>query len=89
MTIYGTGLTTDHYFNNITDAEGNCVLELEYDESYRIRIEDEDYNLVQFDFLVVDDQHFSFHMSEIEESISLSQSLTCPRISIKTKTSAP
>ncbi|MBU1940915.1 MAG: hypothetical protein KKC68_04005, partial [Candidatus Thermoplasmatota archaeon] len=60
--ITAYGLTTDHNTSGITDEEGICVLELEFDQTYRVLIDIEGYHRVLFDFEVIDDQSFTFHM---------------------------
>jgi len=67
--IIANGRDTDHSASNITDQNGMCVLLLEYDKTYRLRIEQEDYESVLFDFIVIDDQMFSFHVKELETSL--------------------
>jgi len=62
------GRDTDHFDTNFTDSEGFCILRLEYDATYQVTIEVENYHLVMFDFMVIDDQPFTFHMQEEEES---------------------
>jgi hypothetical protein len=64
------GLDTDHNDSGITDDQGVCILELEYDRTYRVTIEEEEFQMVLFDFLVIDDQIFTFHMQEKEGSSS-------------------
>ena len=70
--IVAYGLDTGHNDSNITNEDGFCILELEIDSSYRITIDDvnEDYQIIIFEFLVVDDQPFTFHLQEIEDSSS-------------------
>ncbi|MBW2966294.1 hypothetical protein KY342_04280 [Candidatus Woesearchaeota archaeon] len=70
--IVAHGLDTSHTGSNITNEDGFCVLELEIDSNYRVTIDDvnEEYQIIMFDFLVVDDQPFTFHLQEIEDSIS-------------------
>jgi hypothetical protein len=69
--IVAYGLDTGHNDSNITDDDGFCVLELEIDSNYRVTIDDvnEDYQIIIFDFLVVDDQTFTFQLQEIKDSI--------------------
>ena len=62
--IWAEGLTTDHNDSGLTDDDGICVLELEYDEQYRIHIEFEGFHRILFDFFVNDDQAFTFHMKQ-------------------------
>lgn len=66
------GLDTDHSDSGITDENGLCILELEYDATYRVTIDDENFVKVTFDFLVIDDQTFTFRMQDKEDSISQS-----------------
>jgi hypothetical protein len=66
--INATGRDTDHSASNVTDQNGMCILFLEYDKTYRLRIEQKDYESVLFDFVVLDDQTFSFHVKEVETS---------------------
>lgn len=68
--IFAYGLDTDHNDSNITDDEGFCILELEYDHTFRVTIEAEGFQIVMFDFYVIDDQEFTFHMQEKEDSSS-------------------
>jgi len=72
VTVEAYGRDTDHFDTNITDIDGFCILELEYDATYRVTIEVEGYHLVMFDFKVLDDQPFAFHMMEEEEESSTS-----------------
>ena len=60
--IWAEGLTTDHNDSGLTDNNGICILELEYDQQYRIHIEFEGFHRVLFDFTVIEDQAFTFHM---------------------------
>jgi len=66
--LNATGRDTDHSTSGLTDDEGQCVLQLEYDKTYRISIIEADHESVLFDFVVIDDQVFSFHMKEVETS---------------------
>jgi hypothetical protein len=52
----------------VTDDDGNCVLALEYDKTYRVSIQAGSHESVLFDFVVIDEQAFSFHLKVIEES---------------------
>ena len=52
----------------VTDEDGYCTLTLVIDGEYRVQIEAEGYVLIMYDFVVIDDQSFSFHMQEEEES---------------------
>jgi len=55
---------------NLTDEEGMCVLPMVINIEYRVTIEAEDYHLVKFDFNVVEDQTFKFHMGEADDDSS-------------------
>ena len=66
--IFAQGLDTDHSASNTTDDDGLCVLELEYDATYRVTIEVDAFQMVLFDFVAIDDQTFTFHLQEEEES---------------------
>lgn len=79
--VFAAGLDTDHNASAYTDEEGFVMLELEIDSSYRITIEHDDYNNVLFDFIVVDDQYFSFHMEETVESVL--QDLAAPSYQVR------
>jgi hypothetical protein len=67
--LTATGRDTEHSTSGITDDDGRCVLGLEYDKTYRVSILQANFESVLFDFVVIDDQTFSFHMKEIEVSI--------------------
>jgi hypothetical protein len=66
--LNATGRDTDHYTSGVTDDEGNCILQLEFDKTYRVSVQEKDHESVLFDFMVIDDQTFSFHLKVIEES---------------------
>ena len=66
--LNATGRDTDHFTSGVTDDDGNCVLQLEYDKTYRVSIQALDHESVLFDFVVLDTQVFSFHMKVIEDS---------------------
>ena len=66
--LNATGRDTDHSTSGLTDDEGQCILQLEYDKTYRISVIEANHESVLFDFVVIDDQVFSFHMKEIETS---------------------
>ena len=67
--INATGRDTDHSATGLTDENGTCILGLEYGKTYRVSIQAADHESVLFDFVVIDDQAFSFHMKIIESSI--------------------
>ena len=56
------------YASGITDDDGMCVLTLVILGEYEIFIETEDYQKIYFEFNVLDDQTFTFHLSEKKES---------------------
>jgi len=68
VSISAWGLDIDDNDSAITDEDGFCSLELEINYNYRVTIEVEGYQTVMFDFLVVGDQDFTFHLQEVEES---------------------
>ena len=72
--IFSQGLDTDHNDSGFTDDDGLCILELEYDATYRVTIEIEAFQMVLFDFVVIDDQTFTFHMQE--------QDISTPNLSL-------
>jgi len=67
--INATGRDTDHSTSGLTDDNGQCVLQLEYDKTYRVSMVEENHESVLFDFVVIDNQEFWFHMKVIETSI--------------------
>jgi hypothetical protein len=67
--LNATGRDTDHSASGISDENGTCILALEYDKTYRVSIQAADHESVLFDFVVIDDQMFSFHMKVIDSSI--------------------
>jgi hypothetical protein len=67
--IFADGQDNDHDVGAYTDYRGYCSLELEIDSTYRISIDDEDYQSVLFDILIVDDQVFTFHLTKSEVSV--------------------
>ena len=66
--LNATGRDTDHFTSGVTDDNGTCVLQLEYDKTYRVSIQAVDHESVLFDFVVLDNQAFSFHMKVIDTS---------------------
>jgi len=75
--IWAEGLTTDHNATGLTDDDGILILELEFDQQYRIHIDFEGFQRVLFDFVVIDDQAFTFHMKQKNTPVPIS----FPRIS--------
>jgi len=66
--INATGRDTEHSASGLTDEEGMCVLPLEDGKTYRVSIEEVDHESVLFDFDVVDNQMFQFHVKFIDTS---------------------
>jgi len=66
--LNATGRDTEHSTSGVTDDNGTCILQLEYDKTYRVSIQAVGHESVLFDFVVLDNQVFSFHMKVIEES---------------------
>ena len=54
--------------SGVTDVDGKCVLTLVILGEYEVIIEAEEYQTVDFEFDVIDDQTFIFHMFETPES---------------------
>jgi len=50
--------------SGVTDENGTCVLHMVINSDYRVSIEANDYNSVLFDFNVIDNQIFKFHLGE-------------------------
>lgn len=75
--ILAEGLTTDHNASGLTDDDGILILELEYDQQYRIHIDYEGFQRVLFDFVVIDDQAFTFHLKQKNTPVPIN----FPRIS--------
>jgi hypothetical protein len=55
---------------NITDIDGICVLVLEIYGEYTVTISAEGYIPVLFDFVVIDEQFFTFQMTVKDDSVS-------------------
>jgi hypothetical protein len=72
--IFADGQDTDHDIGNYTNYRGYSSLELEIDSTYRISIQDDNYQNVLFDVLIVDDQVFTFHLTK--EKVSDPEDLT-------------
>lgn len=66
--LNATGRDTDHSTSGLTNDDGRCVLQLEYYKTYRISIQETNLESVLFNFVVIDNQMFSFHIKEIETS---------------------
>jgi len=69
--ISAWGLDIEDNDSAITDDIGVCNLELEINYNYKVTIEAEGFHMIEFDFLVVDDQDFTFYLDEVDESSSL------------------
>lgn len=67
--IFADGQDNDHDVGAYTNDRGYCYLELEIDSTYRISIQDENYQNVLFDILIVDDQEFTFHLTKNDGSV--------------------
>ena len=66
--VYAYALDTAHNDSGFTDEDGLVILELEYEYTYRITIEVDQFVKILFDFNVLDDQTLTFHLQEEEES---------------------
>jgi len=55
---------------NITDEDGKCVLDMVIYTEYRVTIEAENFHTFMFNFDVVYDQTFKFHMGEANSDSS-------------------
>ena len=61
---YINATSSDGADYNITDENGTCILNMVINSEYRVTIEAQDYNTIKFDFNIIDDQTFRFHMGE-------------------------
>jgi hypothetical protein len=68
--------------SNVTDEDGLCILTLVILGEYNIIIEADGYQMIDFEFNVLDDQTFTFHMFEKRES---SQSIVSSQYGLNTK----
>ena len=75
VAISAWGLDIEDNDSAITDDIGVCNLELEINYNYKVTIEAEGFHMMEFDFLVVDDQDFTFYLEEVDESSFLGLSL--------------
>ena len=66
LPINATGRDTDHYTAGVTDDRGVCVLKLEFDKTYRVIMQDANHESVMVDFVVINDQVFTFHLKLIQ-----------------------
>lgn len=62
--INATGLDTDHNAFNVTNDRGVCVLQLQFDKTYRVSVQISDHETVLYDFNVIDDQTFAFNLKK-------------------------
>jgi len=58
--------------SGITDENGTCILHMVINSDYRVSIEAGSFNSVLFDFNVIDNQIFKFHLGEknIDSSVN-------------------
>ncbi|MCX6667376.1 MAG: hypothetical protein NTV74_03930 [Euryarchaeota archaeon] len=61
--ITAWGLDVDDNTSGTTDTQGKCILLLQINYNYRVTIEANGFQTVVFDFLVIDDQTFVFHLN--------------------------
>ncbi len=66
VSIFASG--GEGYDEGITDENGICVLTLVIGGEYEVLIESENYQTIDFEFFVIDEQSFIFHMFEKEKS---------------------
>jgi hypothetical protein len=66
--INASGRDTDHNASGVTDEEGQLILQLEFDKTYRVSVQEKDHESVLFDFVVIDDQSFAFHIKVVKDS---------------------
>jgi len=66
--ITAWGLDVDHNTSGFTDNDGKCILQMEINYNYRVTIEAEGFQTVMYDFLVIDNQPFVFHLGEKDGS---------------------
>ena len=66
--INASGRDTDHNASGVTDEDGQCILQLEFDKTYRVSVQEKDHESVLFDFVVIDDQSFAFHIKVVKDS---------------------
>jgi hypothetical protein len=62
--INATGRDTDHLTSGVTDDKGVCVLQLQFDKTYRVSVQISDHESVLYDFNVLDDQSFTFNLKK-------------------------
>jgi len=86
--IWAYGMDIGHNDTNLTDEEGMCILRLEYNFNYRVTFEKEGFQTVKFDFLVLDDQTFVFHLQE-EESIPITKNAIIHKVLSRLKSRIP
>lgn len=68
--INATGLDTDHIFSNVTDDYGRCTIQVEYDKTYRISIEEKNFESVLYDMQIIGNQTFVFHLKTLKGDIN-------------------
>lgn len=67
--IFAEAITTDHLVTGYTNEDGLCVLELEYDQTYRFTLDIEPFQKMIFDIEVIDHQSFWFYMQPKDDSV--------------------
>jgi len=60
--------------SGVTDEDGMCILTLEILGEYEVIIEAEEYITINFEFNVLDDQTFTFHLFEEDDESSVYKS---------------
>lgn len=75
VTVRGYALDDDDQVEAVTNEEGTVLLPMQYGLTYRMEISYDQFQTVLFDFNVIDEQHFSFHLQEEDDAISLSHTL--------------
>jgi hypothetical protein len=66
--INATGRDTDHSAFGVTNDKGVCVLQLQFDKTYRVSVQISNHESVLYDFNVLDDQSFTFNLKKTQAS---------------------
>jgi hypothetical protein len=66
--VNATGRDTNHNDFNVTNDRGECVLHVQFDETYRVNVQIGDHESVLYDFNVLDDQTFVFNLKKTSTS---------------------
>jgi len=69
--------------SGVTDDQGTCVLTLVILGEYEVIIEADNYQDIDFEFNVLDDQSFIFHMFETDESSYQMQAISANQQSVE------